>query len=128
MIHRTLAKRDNETSKMNYRFLYKTLLTLLVFSSLFYSCSKEEVDTSDAIKELVADLKAQSPNCACEPYLDQYTWKGEPVYVLAYKGPTCDWAPAFYDANGQTFTLPAGYSFDQFLQESTRVKNTWTCR
>lgn len=128
MIQRALTKRGNETSPINYRPLRTTLLALLVFSSIFYSCSKEEVEAPDAIKQLIADIKAQSPNCACDPYLDQYSWRGEPVYVLAYKGPTCDWAPAFYDANGQTFTLPAGYSFDQFLQESTRVKNTWTCR
>lgn len=128
MTQRAPDKRDNETALGDYRPLRTVLLALLVFSSIFYSCSKEDVETPEAIKDLITDIKAKSPNCACDPYLDQYSWRGEPVYVLAYKGPTCDWAPAFYDANGQGFTLPAGYNFEQFLQESTRVKNTWTCR
>ena len=78
--------------------------------------------------EVVSALKAQNPDCICEPYMNQYTWKGQTVYVLAYKGTACDWIPAYYNENGVRFNMAAGSSFDKFLQESHFLKNIWTCK
>lgn len=106
---------------------FKVLLSLIIFSSFLLSCSKEKTDTSKAVEELILDLKVNNPDCTCEPYINQYVWRSKSVYILAYKGPACDWFPAFYDSNGQEFTLEAGYAYETFLPESSFEKVVWTC-
>jgi len=103
------------------------LASLTAFISLFYSCSKENPDSSE-VANLIKTLKLQNPGCTCDPYLDQYSWRNETVYVLLYGGPACDWFPTFYTAKGQKFTLSPGYSFDDFIQESVFTKSVWSCK
>ncbi len=108
--------------------VFFVFFTLIIFCLFFYSCSKENIEAPKPIKELILDFKSKNPDCTCEPYINQYVWRNETVYVLAYKGPACDWFPTFYDLNGRKFTLSAGDSYDKFLQESTFSKNVWTCK
>jgi len=51
--------------------------------------------------------------------------EGKNIYVLAYKGPACDWFPTFYDSNAKQ--VPEQRSYDEFIKESTFVKNIWIC-
>lgn len=107
---------------------FKNLSILIFLSPLFFSCSKESIDTPKQIEILISDLKSANPDCTCEPYLNQYLWKNETVYVLGYKGPTCDWFPIFYNSNGQPFTLEQGYTYERFLQESSFQRTVWRCK
>lgn len=109
-------------------YAFKILSILIFLSPLFFSCSKESIDTPKQIEILISDLKSANPDCTCEPYLDQYSWRNETVYILGYKGPTCDWFPIFYNSNGQPFTLEQGYSYNTFLQESNFKQTVWTCK
>jgi hypothetical protein len=127
MITRYLYTKGNIVFVAKGLHVFILFLTLIIFSLFFYSCSKEKIEAQKPIKELIVDLKSKNPNCTCEPYINQYVWRNENVFVLGYKGPTCDWFPTFYDTNGQKFTLDSGYSYDAFLQESTFIKNVWTC-
>lgn len=128
MIVRHLYTKGNKGLTANSTHVFIVFLTLVLFSLFLYSCSKEKIEAPKPIKELILDLKSKNPNCTCEPYINQYVWRNENVYVLAYKGPACDWFPTFYDSNGQKFSLDTGYSYDAFLQESTFIKNVWTCK
>lgn len=107
---------------------FKILSTLIFLGPLFLSCSKESIDIPKEIEMLISDLKSTNPDCTCEPYLDQYLWRNETVYVLGYKGPACDWFPVFYDSNGQPFTLESGYTYNTFLQESNFQRTVWRCK
>lgn len=69
----------------------------------------------------------ETQNCNCLPYVNEYLWKGEVVYVLAYAGPNCDWFPSFYNAGGSMFDLPDGYDYDRFIDNSQFVRRVWTC-
>lgn len=102
----------------------KVYSSLLLLSLVFYSCSKEKSGTPEAIKELMA----QNANCICDPYINQYLWRQQKVYVLAAKGPACDWQPAYYRENGEEFSMVAGYSLDDFLRESQLLKEVWACK
>ena len=113
-------------------FNRKTYLTLFSIFTIFiffsYSCSKENTEVSDQVNKLTESLKSQNPNCKCEPYLSQYLWRNETVYVLGYKGPACDWFPIFYNSDGREFTLQVGYTYEKFIQESTFIRNVWSCK
>jgi hypothetical protein len=128
MIGFNFFKGDKEVLALRQKLIHNAMFGFIVLSSFFYACSKGEIKGPEAVKELIVDLKSKNPDCTCDPYINQYLWRNENVYVLAYKGPACDWAPVFYDSKGQKFTLDAGYSFEEFLQESTLIKNTWVCR
>ena len=94
--------------------------------AIFAACSKsapEKTVIPAALEKVIAD----NSNCTCEPYIDQYQWKGTTVYLLAYTGPTCSWIPTYFDKDGIVFTMPAGYSLNDFLQESTSRKPVWKC-
>ncbi len=103
------------------------MLLLLVSAMFFAACAKEKEGPPEALLEVIQQLRSNSGTCNCEPYIDQYLWKGKTVYVLGYRGPACNWIPGFYDEQGNTFQLESGYSFDAFLQEGKRVQEVWRC-
>jgi hypothetical protein len=101
---------------------------LLIFSLFLYACSKENTGNSKVVTELIQNIKSQNPNCACNPLINQYSWRNKIVYVASYKEANCDWVPVFYDSDGQEFNMAAGYTYAQFLQESMFINNVWTCK
>ncbi|MEO6329692.1 MAG: hypothetical protein ABIO55_12200 [Ginsengibacter sp.] len=104
--------------------MLKLFLSFIVFSLFFNSCRKEAVNTPEAIKELTSTF----PDCTCQPYINQYLWRNKTVYVLAFKGPTCDWRPGYYNESGEEFKMVSSYSFDNFLQEARFLNIIWTCK
>ena len=114
------------TAKRTVVFI--SALCVIFFTSFFFSCSKEKLGIPMAINDLILDLQLKYPACTCEPYIKQYVWRNEDVYVLAYKGPACDWFPGFYHSSGRIFSLDPGYTYQAFLQESRFEKTVWTCK
>lgn len=108
--------------------MYKTYLPLFVFIFFFLSCKKESNENSPSLNNLISEIAKENPDCTCEPYIDQYEWKGQIVYVLGYKGPACDWFPTYYNENGVEFTMAAEYSLDDFRADSEFRKNVWNCK
>ncbi len=124
-LDRFQSHQDIPTFTSGKSFLF-SILIIVAFG--FYSCSKENTTISEQVNTLIQSLQAENPNCSCDPYLSQCVWRNETVYVLGYRGPQCSWRPTFYDSNGQEFTLPVGYTYEQFDQESTFIKDVWTCK
>ncbi len=125
--HHLFIKGDNVLAAKSLH-VFILFLTLIISSLFFYSCSKEKTEAPKPIRGLILDLKSKNHDCTCDPYINEYKWRNKNVYVLAYRGPACDWFPSFYDSNGQRFTLDAGYNYNTFLQESIFTKNIWTCK
>lgn len=114
----------------------KAPLNLMMLCFLFCACSKKqtevEMEPPQAVKELIIDMEANPSVCTCHPYINQYIWRNENVYVLANNdslniGYVCDWIPVFYHSDGQEFKLKAGYTYEKFLKESRLVKAVWVC-
>jgi hypothetical protein len=100
----------------------------IVSISLFYSaCSKNETQTPAPIAALISNLKSQDPDCACNPYMDQYLWNNKTVYVSSCGGPLCDCFTFLYDSAVHQINLDS-VTYQQFFQQSTLVKNVWTCK
>ena len=121
--------RDHKSFPVNRFIAFTAYSILLVFSLSFYSCTKDKINAPGAtIMETVSALKAENPDCTCEPYMNQYMWRDHIVYVLAYKGPLCNTFPSYYNKAGVQFNMAAGYTLDSFLAESHFLKNIWTCK
>ena len=105
--------------------MYKFFIAVCLFVVSFVSCTKEnnEKETPETVKALMGD----SENCVCEPYIDQYLWKGQTVYYLGYKGPLCNWFPAFYNDNGESIEMDPDYAVNHFKADSKLIKRIWTC-
>lgn len=107
--------------------MFKVYLSLIVFSLFFCSCSKEKrekLNAPEAIKELIL----KSTNCTCDPYINKYLWRGKTVYLWSCNGPACDCMTIYYNESGEKFNMDAGYTPDNFRQESRLVKNIWSCK
>jgi hypothetical protein len=113
----------------------KTLKTVLKFSQtltlvicfLLSSCSKNETQIAPAIAVLISNVQSHDPDCVCKHYIDQYVWENKTVYVLNCNGPSCDCIATLYDSSAQKINLDSN-SNQQFLQQSTFIKNVWTCK
>lgn len=101
--------------------LSSTLLCCCVL--LLFSCKKNK-QIPEPLQNVIAGFTA----CNCEPYINEYKWEKKTVYMLAYKGTTCNWEPLFYDKKGNAMELPPEYSYGRFLHESELISNTWTCK
>jgi hypothetical protein len=104
----------------------KFLYVLTVGACLLTACKKNKVNTVE--DELISKVKAENPNCTCDPFIKQYEWKGRIVYVQAYMGPACSTMPAFYNSSGERFELPSRITFNDFYAESTFIKDVWSCK
>jgi len=109
-------------SKLNA--ILKACLSFVISIVFFYSCSKDKIDAPDAIKALIAKYT----NCECEPFIDEYTWRREIVYLSACGGALCNCKTLYYDKDGTEFQMDSGYTPDNFRQEATLLKHTWTCK
>ena len=79
------------------------------------------------ISDLTKDFEVNHADCNCHPFINQYTWRNQNIYVLAYNdaldiGYICDWVPGYYDSNGQKFTVESGYFYQDFLKDSHLTK------
>ncbi|MGV8877537.1 MAG: hypothetical protein ACOH2A_00770 [Sphingobacteriaceae bacterium] len=100
---------------------YLTFFILILF---FLSCTKEKPDVQLVLKGIIAESK----DCTCQPYINQYLWKDKIVFVRAFSGSACDTRPSYYDKDGVEFEMEQGYTIDQFLRESSLTKKMWTCQ
>lgn len=111
----------------NHTNMKRLIAFVVILSCLsLASCSKDKKEAD----ELPAAIRAQIDNnksCACLPYIDLLTWKGREVYLLAYKGPSCNWMPVYYNRKGEEIRMHTGYSVDQFLAEAQLIKHIWSC-
>ena len=103
------------------------LVIILIMSSFYFSCSKDNTSMPDAINKLISTLKSQNPDCECNPFMNQYSWENKTVYVSSCGGPACDCIATFYDSAAQKINLDSS-SYQQFFQQSKFVKNVWTCK
>ena len=112
------------------------IIVLVVISALAFGCSKKQVEIQStvpqAINDLIEDMKINQPDCQCHPFISQYIWRNQNVYVVAINdalniGYVCDWIPVYYDSNGQKFTVENGYFYWDFLKDALLVKEIWTC-
>ena len=109
---------------MNRPYMLKVIVPLLFFFSfiLLYSCSKQK---ASSLPDSLKSYTLAQPNCSCEPFIDEYRWKGEIVYVQSCRGSLCYCVAKFYDAEGVEINMSS--SFDKFQLESKFIKNVWTC-
>jgi hypothetical protein len=101
----------------------KPLLTVLLACSVLFSCTKNKQGLPEPLHEVI---RSQT-DCSCEPYINEYRWREQTIYVLAYKGPACTWIPTYYDGKGNIFNMEQGYTLDDFLGESSLIRHTWSC-
>lgn len=100
-----------------------TFCLLLAISS----CDKSQESALGPIPPAILALIDKNSTCNCEPYIDQYEWKGQAVYVSSCKGPACLCGALFYDAEGNTIAQAQPLSLNTFRQEAHFVRNVWTC-
>ncbi len=104
----------------------KNIVVVLALTIGFSSCSKNT--EPDVLPQTLQAIIANSePACTCLPYINKYLWKGQKIYVLAFRGPACNWTPGYYDEEGNPFVMTTGYQFDRFLKESFFLKEIWRC-
>lgn len=100
----------------------KFLFTIFVPLLLITGCSKEDLGLPAPLLALT-----ESGACGCDPFIDEYVWKGETVYIYSCRGPNCNCMVLYYDQEGELFSQPTGYRFEDFLAEASFVRNVWTC-
>ena len=106
------------------------VIAVICFHTL--GCSKRSVETQADPPQAIKDLQLDAGDCFCHPYVNQYIWEGQNVYVLLINsalniGYFCDWYPVFYHSDGQKFPLPDGYTNERFFDNSRFVKTVWSC-
>ena len=103
----------------------KILYVLTVGACLLSACKKDKPTSVE--DNLINKVKAENPNCICDPFIKQYEWLGRTVYVQAYMGAACSTMPAFYNSSGEKTEVPARISFDEFIAQSKFIKDVWSC-
>ena len=104
------------------------ILLLALFVLSFTACKKDAVVDDSGAEAVIVEVKAKNTDCTCDPYISQFIWKGQTIYVLAYAGPACSWTPGYFDASGQPITQPPWESNEAFARESKFIRLIWTCR
>jgi len=104
--------------------MHKVFFILLFSSVVLISCKKDYENIPPALRYITSE----HPGCICEPYLNEYLWRNQTVFVLLEAGIACDTRPIFYNENGEEFNMEQGYTFEMFQQESVLVKRIWTCK
>ncbi|WP_207534845.1 hypothetical protein [Desertivirga arenae] len=102
-----------------------SFLLVLVISLITSACEKEKKETEVpvAIKKLI---ETYDDNCVCQPFISEYKWKNETVYLSSCGGPACDCTTTFYNAQGTEINMPTNNN--EFQSQSTFVKEVWTCK
>jgi hypothetical protein len=114
--------------KQDVTFLKPLMKRLVPVGIIFclLSCSKP-IEAESLPATLQAIISNSEPGCLCLPYINKYKWKGATVYMQGYRGPACNWTPAYYNFKGEPIVMPAEYTLDKFLVESLLVEMVWKC-
>lgn len=115
------------TNAFHATFKFLLILILIISGTFYSSCSKNETQTPPSIAALISTIQSYDPDCVCKHYIDQYSWENKTVYVLNCNGPSCDCIAILYDSSAQKIILDSNSS-QQFFQQSTFMKNVWTCK
>ena len=107
----------------------KTLLILAGVVLLYAAaCSKKNGPSTDVpLPASLQKMIAQDTNCTCSPYLKEYVWRNQVVYLQGCAGTACNCFSLYYTAEGEPIEMPAGYTVDNFLAEAPLVKIVWSC-
>lgn len=100
------------------------IIALYLFTQVSCSKSKEELPTLPPAVQQIID---ENQDCVCLPYIDLHNWNKQEIYLLGFKGPTCNWIPGYYDSKGNSIEMESGYTLDKFLAESVLQKHIWSC-
>lgn len=98
--------------------------TVCLLTCLAFSCTEDEPEKYAVVKNILGNVEG----CVCEPFINEYVWEKKTVYVIAFRGPACNWVPAYYDKNGIEFNMEDGYNYVEFIEDSILVGNVWTCQ
>ncbi|MET0393802.1 MAG: hypothetical protein ABW019_11710 [Chitinophagaceae bacterium] len=104
----------------------KTLIAFALALTLF-ACSKKDGSKETELPVTIQEVIDSYTSCTCDPYINLYTWRGQPVYLQSIYGPLCNGVPQYYDKKGKPIAMPDGYTQDQFVAEATFVKVVWEC-
>ena len=119
--------------------MFKLFAGLIVCCFLIIGCSKNQTavqaEAPEAIQELIKNYQMNDSGCHCHPYIRQYMWRNENVYMSGNNdaldiGFICDWIPIFYKSDGSKFELDGGYTYEKyqdFLKTSQFVRTVWAC-
>lgn len=117
--------------KFQAKWQFRTFITLVVlsycFSTVLFSCTKDQPLLTEEEKTLTERIAKDYPNCSCDPFVDEYRFNNQTVYVIAFASPLCNWLPAYYDDKGQPITALQSKNYNEFIQEAQRIRNVWTC-
>ena len=136
MTSRLLYKCIHKILVVNNKKAIKAFIGLLLLCVFVFGCSKKAVEVQtevpQAINDLITDMEVNQPACECHPFISQYIWRNQNVYVVAINdalniGYVCDWIPLYYNSKGEKFTVEAGYFYTDFLNDSHLVKKIWSC-
>lgn len=107
----------------------KYFVALLFFAGLILlSCSKAYNPKEDtSIPLVIRALISEGSDCLCEPYINEYKWRNQTVYLSSCRGPMCDCMALYYNAAGQSITMPAGYFLENFRLEAELLREIWRC-
>jgi len=105
------------------RYLFNIVKGLLIATLFISSCKKEVTELPASLKGIIENSK----NCICNPYINQYLWKGKVTYIASCGGPACSCTWTYYNAGGVVIKMPMGYTFNNFSKESTFVETVWSC-
>ena len=125
ILHATFSSPGAVNYKNGHMSVKKFLYVLTVGACLLTACKKNK--STSVEEELINKVKAENPDCTCDPFIKQYEWLGRIVYVQAYMGPACNTIPSFYNSSGEKTEVPARISFDEFIAQSTFIKDVWSC-
>ena len=104
------------------KYTIRICLCILAINLLFISCKKKE---NSEIPQPIKEIMSASDDCTCNPFIDQYLWKGQVIYLSSCGGPACDCTTLFYNKNGERIEMIINN--DKFREESTFIRNIWTC-
>lgn len=94
------------------------------------SCSKRQAydpQKDESIPVAIRAIISEGNNCACAPYIHEYQWREQTVYLYSCGGPACDCVTLYYDKAGQQITMPASYTPHEFQKEARLLREVWRC-
>lgn len=103
------------------------IVVVIVLITGFIACSKNTKEEQQQVPPSIQKIITDNSRCMCLPYIKEFSWRGEVVYLLGFRGPACSWFPSYYDASGATITMAAGYTLNDFLSETQFIKTVWQC-
>lgn len=109
---------------VNHSMRNKLFFTITFLALLFSSCKKNGLNNAE-VPEKIRQLETK--NCTCDPYINQYTWRGQTVYMQGFSGPACNWYPLYYNQDGDKITMTTGYTLNDFEKEASFIREVWKC-